>query len=62
MADVAAARGLTLNPQALASALGIPVVTMAASKGEGLADLKAVLARLTAVAAATRPALQEVPR
>jgi ferrous iron transport protein B len=61
MTDVAAARGLTLNPRALASALGAPVVAMAASKGQGLAELKAAIADLTA-AAARRPALQEVLR
>lgn len=60
MADVAAARGLTLNPQALAGALGAPVVTMAASKGEGLAALRAAIAKLTG--AAVRPALLEVSR
>ncbi len=60
MTDVAAARGLTLNPQALATALGVPVVTMAASKGTGLAELKAALAALTA--AFVPPVLQEVPR
>ncbi|HMQ34181.1 MAG TPA: FeoB small GTPase domain-containing protein [Chloroflexaceae bacterium] len=60
MADVAAARGLALNPRALAGALGAPVVTMAASRGEGLAELRAAIAGLTAAAA--RPAPREVPR
>ncbi len=46
MVDVAAARGLTLNPQALAAELGVPVLTMAASRGEGLAALKVVLSDL----------------
>lgn len=61
MVDVAAARGLTINAAALAAALGAPVVTMAASKGEGFAELKAAIATLTA-ARASRPALQEVSR
>jgi ferrous iron transport protein B len=46
MADVAAARGLTLHPRALSDELGIPVVAMAASKGAGLDALKAALAAL----------------
>lgn len=51
MTDVAAARGLTLNPQALSAELGAPVITMAASKGQGLAELKAALAALAALPA-----------
>lgn len=54
MADVAAGRGLIINPQALAAELGVPVVTMAASKGEGFGELKAVLAKLIAAALAER--------
>lgn len=48
MVDIATARGLTLNPQALSAELGAPVVVMSASKGDGLADLKAALADLVA--------------
>jgi ferrous iron transport protein B len=58
MADVAAARGLTLKPQALAAALGIPVLTMTASRGAGFVELRATLARLAGAEA--RLALQEV--
>lgn len=61
MADVAAARGMALNPQLLAAALGAPVVTMSASKGDGIADLKAAIATLTATTT-PRAALQEVLR
>lgn len=46
MTDVAAARGLSLNPRALSAELGAPVITMAASKGQGLAELKAALAAI----------------
>jgi len=57
MVDMATGRGLKLNPDALGAALGAPVVSMTASRGEGLAELKAVLAEVVA-AAAPRPALQ----
>jgi ferrous iron transport protein B len=59
MADVATARGMTLHPRALAAELGIPVVAMAASKGVGLAELKAALAGLT-TALDVRPSFQRV--
>jgi len=63
MADVAAARGLRLNPEALVAALGAPVVVMSASKGQGLAELKATLRDLVAAAGhATRPSFKEVAR
>jgi ferrous iron transport protein B len=48
MIDVAATRGMTLNFDALAGGLGAPVVPLVASKGEGLAALKAALATLVA--------------
>lgn len=48
MMDVAAARGMTINPDALASGLGAPVAPLVASKGEGLAALKEALATLVA--------------
>jgi Fe2+ transport system protein B len=48
MADVAAAHGIAIHPQALAAELGLPVVTLAASKGVGLPELKAALAELIA--------------
>ncbi|PDW02812.1 FeoB small GTPase domain-containing protein [Candidatus Viridilinea mediisalina] len=43
MADVATSRGLVLNPHALSDELGCPAITMAASKGQGLAELRAAL-------------------
>ncbi|NTW03496.1 MAG: iron transporter FeoB [Oscillochloris sp.] len=61
MADVAAGRELKVNPQVLAADLDAPVVMMTASKGDGIAELKATLATLITTAAA-RPALQEIPR
>lgn len=48
MTDVAAARGMTLNPDALARGLGVPVIPLVASRNEGLAALKAALATLVA--------------
>lgn len=48
MADVAVSRGLTLNPERLAAELGAPVIVMAASRGDGLAELKAALGALAA--------------
>ncbi|MDW8392359.1 MAG: FeoB small GTPase domain-containing protein [Oscillochloridaceae bacterium] len=63
MADVAAARGLRLNPEALAAALGAPVVVMAASKGQGLDELKATLRDLVAASIRpAQPAFKEVAR
>jgi ferrous iron transport protein B len=61
MADVAAARGMTLHPRALSAELGVPVIAMAASKGAGLGDLKSALAALM-TAAADRPSSQEALR
>jgi ferrous iron transport protein B len=46
MIDVAAARGMTLNPDALARGLGVPVVSLVASKNEGVAALKAAMTTL----------------
>lgn len=53
MADVAAARGLTLNPRSLSAELGAPVIVMAASRGDGLSELRAALG---ALAEAPQPA------
>lgn len=61
MVDMATGRGLVLNPHALASELGVKVVTMTASKGEGIDALKAALADLI-VAPAASPVLQKVLR
>ncbi|MCS6940946.1 MAG: 50S ribosome-binding GTPase [Roseiflexus sp.] len=59
MTDVAAARGLKLDPDALARGLGVPVVPLVASKGDGLAALKAALATLV-VGREDRQAIREV--
>ncbi|NCC35281.1 MAG: GTP-binding protein [Chloroflexia bacterium] len=48
MTDVAASRGLILEPRALSEQLNIPVVSMAASRGEGIGELKALLSNLVA--------------
>jgi ferrous iron transport protein B len=45
MADLAAKRGLQIDPQALGDALGVPVVRTVATHGEGVDDLKALLDR-----------------
>jgi len=43
MADVAERRGLRLNPEALASELGVPVLRLVAVSGEGVAELRTLL-------------------
>lgn len=43
MSDLAAARGLRIDPAALARELGVPVVPTVATKGEGLEALRALL-------------------
>ncbi|MDE2605809.1 MAG: ferrous iron transporter B [Burkholderiales bacterium] len=45
MADLAASRGIRLDPDALASELGVPVVSTVAVQGEGDAALRALLER-----------------
>jgi ferrous iron transport protein B len=45
MADLAASRGIALDPDALASELGVPVVSTVAVQGEGDAALRELLAR-----------------
>ncbi len=45
MADLAANRGIRLDPDALASELGVPVVSTVAVQGEGDAALRELLAR-----------------
>ncbi|MCW7552363.1 Fe(2+) transporter permease subunit FeoB [Endozoicomonas gorgoniicola] len=40
MMDVAADKGMVIDPEALSSTLGCPVLTMVASRSEGVADLK----------------------
>ena len=48
MSDVAAAKGMQVNAQALSAQLGCPVVPVVASAGTGLADLKTAIARAAA--------------
>lgn len=44
MVDVAERHGISVDPNALSEALGLPVIPMVASRDEGLADLKSALA------------------
>lgn len=48
MVDVAEGRGLKVDAEALARQLGCPVVTLVASTGRGIAELKAAIARAVA--------------
>jgi ferrous iron transport protein B len=48
MTDVAERRGLRVDVPTLAARLGVPVVSMVASKGEGFADLRRALAAVLA--------------
>ncbi|WP_129632123.1 FeoB small GTPase domain-containing protein [Candidatus Oscillochloris fontis] len=50
MVDVANARGLVLDQQAFVAEMGVPVVMMAASRGQGMDELKRVLNQLIASA------------
>jgi len=43
MMDVAEKEGITVEPKVLETALGIPVVPMAASRGKGIEELKAAI-------------------
>lgn len=45
MMDVARAAGFVIDVPSLQLALGVPVVAMAANRGEGVAELRAVIAR-----------------
>jgi len=45
MTDVAAAKGMQVNAQALSKQLGCPVVPVVASNGTGLAELKSAIAQ-----------------
>jgi ferrous iron transport protein B len=46
MTDVAAREGIQVEPKVLAAALGVPVVSMVASRGSGLAELQDVILRM----------------
>lgn len=45
MADLAAGRGIVIDAQQLSQELGVPIVQTIASRGEGLDDLRALIAR-----------------
>lgn len=62
MLDVAAGQGLRVDSAALETALGLPVVPVAAAHGEGLAALLTAVERVAADPAAYRPARPPVPR
>ncbi len=47
MVDVAEQRGLTIDLLALKNSLGVPVIPMVASRGQGLIELKQALSRAT---------------
>jgi len=44
MSDRAAERGITIDTERLGRELGAPVVTAVASQGQGLAELRALIA------------------
>ncbi|WP_298814593.1 FeoB small GTPase domain-containing protein [Chloroflexus sp.] len=48
MTDIAASRGIVINPAALSAGLGVPVTLLAASRGEGISALKATMAEMLA--------------
>jgi ferrous iron transport protein B len=54
--DEARARGLRIDSDELSRQLGVPVIPMAARRGEGCDDLAAAIARLAAAPAAARAA------
>ena len=58
MMDVAADKGMVIDPKALSSALDCPVLTMVASKNEGLTELKD---QLNAYFQSVIPASQPLP-
>lgn len=47
MVDVAEKRGLVIDLLALKNSLGVPVIPMVASRGQGLIELKQALSRAT---------------
>jgi len=47
MMDVAHNEGIKVEPKVLETALGIPVVPMAASRGEGIAELRQAIEKMT---------------
>ena len=46
MMDVAADKGMMIDPEALSESLGCPVLAMVASKNEGVTELKDALNRI----------------
>jgi ferrous iron transport protein B len=57
MMDVAAAEGIKVEPKVLESALGIPVVPMSASRGQGIAELQAAIEKMLKRKSAYSPSL-----
>ncbi|NBC31343.1 MAG: Fe(2+) transporter permease subunit FeoB, partial [Alphaproteobacteria bacterium] len=55
MLDVARERGIRIDPEALAARLGCPVVSLVASRGEGIDRLKDEIARTAAAPARAIP-------
>ena len=47
MSDIAASRGIDIDVDHLSEALGVPVASMVARKGQGLDDLKQIIAKAT---------------
>ncbi|QPF71899.1 ferrous iron transporter B [Roseateles sp. DAIF2] len=62
MADLAARRGLQIDPEALSKALGLPVVRTVATQGQGLDELRALLDRPEAWAPLPPDATPEGPQ
>ena len=55
MVDSAEERGISVDPARLASLLGCPVIPMVASRGEGIAELKAAIAKGFTTGGASAP-------
>jgi ferrous iron transport protein B len=61
MVDMAERDGLTIDPQALSAALGVPVVSTVAVRSRGLTDLTQAIANVGTPESAARTAANEVP-
>ncbi|HSJ57879.1 MAG TPA: ferrous iron transport protein B [Anaerolineae bacterium] len=60
MVDVAAAEGVSVEPQVLEAALGVPVVPMSARRNEGVRELIETVDRVARGEIACRPNLPEI--